>query len=124
MRLAAIIREMVESACTKERDGKKDWFIVRQDANTVELRDVPCPRPGGELLVRPAAGLNRGEFIDGHGLAGSAAKRPASNRGRRSRSQGVKAASRRRVMGRSALRFLSSPVSRDDAMKAPAKLDG
>jgi NADPH:quinone reductase-like Zn-dependent oxidoreductase len=36
----------------------------------LELRDVPRPEPGaGQLLVRlHAAALNRGEFIQGHGL--------------------------------------------------------
>ena len=39
-------------------------------AGTLELRDTPVPTPGdGQMLVRVhAAGLNRGEFILGHGL--------------------------------------------------------
>jgi len=55
----------------------KAWFIVSgKDATSVELRDVPVPEPKpGELLVKVrAAGLNRGEFIAGHGLSGGAAK--------------------------------------------------
>jgi NADPH:quinone reductase len=44
----------------------------------LSLQDLPAPEPGpGQLLVRVrAAGLNRGEFIAGHGLhgAGGAAK--------------------------------------------------
>ncbi|MEO8143776.1 MAG: zinc-binding dehydrogenase [Betaproteobacteria bacterium] len=55
----------------------KSWFIVSgKDATAVELRDVPVPEPkAGELLVKVhAAGLNRGEFIAGHGLSGGAAK--------------------------------------------------
>ena len=55
----------------------KSWFIVSgKDATSVELRDVPVPEPkAGELLVKVhAAGLNRGEFIAGHGLSGGAAK--------------------------------------------------
>jgi len=40
------------------------------------LRDVPAPEPkAGEILTRvKAAGLNRGEFIAGHGVSGSAPK--------------------------------------------------
>ena len=55
----------------------KSWFIVSgKDATSVELRDVPVPEPKtGEVLTRVyAAGLNRGEFIAGHGLSGGAAK--------------------------------------------------
>ncbi len=46
----------------------------------LSLQDVPRPEPGpGQLLVRVrAAGLNRGEFLGGHGAlpAGGAAARP------------------------------------------------
>ena len=55
----------------------KAWFnVTGKDATSVELRDVPVPEPkAGELLVKVrAAGLNRGEFIAGHGLSGGAAK--------------------------------------------------
>ena len=55
----------------------KSWFILSgKDATAVELRDVAVPEPkAGELLVKVhAAGLNRGEFIAGHGLSGGAAK--------------------------------------------------
>jgi len=44
------------------------------EAGTVlEARDIPIPEPGpGQLLVRMhAAGLNRGEFVSGHGLHGA-----------------------------------------------------
>lgn len=55
----------------------RSWFMrAEADAAMLELRDVPPPEPAaGQLLVRVrAAGLNRGEFIVGHGLtkAGSA----------------------------------------------------
>jgi len=55
----------------------KAWFIQSgADRTTVELRDIPAPEPkAGELLVKVhAAGLNRGEFIAGHGLSGAGAK--------------------------------------------------
>lgn len=47
----------------------------------LELRDVPVPEPGaGQILLRVrAAGLNRGEFIAGHGLVKAGAARPAGN---------------------------------------------
>jgi NADPH2:quinone reductase len=42
------------------------------DHSTLELRELPLPEPGPQqVLVRlHAAGLNRGEFIAGHGLHG------------------------------------------------------
>jgi NADPH2:quinone reductase len=49
----------------------QSWFMRMDDAGTtLELRDLPVPTPGpGQLLVRlQAAGLNRGEFVAGHGL--------------------------------------------------------
>jgi NADPH:quinone reductase-like Zn-dependent oxidoreductase len=58
------------------------YFIAPAVTGTrLELRDVAVPEPGaGELLVKvAAAGLNRGEFIQGHGVvlsAGAADARP------------------------------------------------
>lgn len=49
----------------------KSWFMqAGADHAAFELREVAVPEPGaGQLLVRlHAAGLNRGEFIVGHGL--------------------------------------------------------
>jgi NADPH:quinone reductase-like Zn-dependent oxidoreductase len=53
----------------------QSYFMQMTDtAMVLELRDVPQPQPGaGQLLVRMhAAGLNRGEFVLGHGLHGKA----------------------------------------------------
>jgi NADPH:quinone reductase-like Zn-dependent oxidoreductase len=53
----------------------QSWWMQMTDADTrLELRDVAVPQPGpGQLLVRMrAAGLNRGEFVIGHGLHGQA----------------------------------------------------
>lgn len=48
------------------------WMQVSDHDAALELREVPRPEPGaGQLLVRlHAAALNRGEFIQGHGLHG------------------------------------------------------
>jgi len=107
----------------------KAWFIVSgKDATAVELRDVPVPEPkAGELLVKVhAAGLNRGEFIAGHGLSGGAAK-----------VGGIEAAGEvvkvgegvkefkvgDRVMGRAYGAYAEYTIHRiGDAMPAPAKL--
>lgn len=55
----------------------KSWYIISTDhGNAVELRDVPVPEPkAGEILAKvKSCGLNRGEFIAGHGLSGTGAK--------------------------------------------------
>ena len=57
----------------------KSWFIASgRDGTSVELRDASVPEPGpGEILARvQAAGLNRGEFIAGHGLTGAGSAKP------------------------------------------------
>jgi NADPH:quinone reductase-like Zn-dependent oxidoreductase len=48
------------------------WMLMTDTATQVELRDSPVPTPGPrQVLVRMrAAGLNRGEFLIGHGLHG------------------------------------------------------
>lgn len=107
----------------------KSWFIVSgADATTVELRDIPVPEPkAGEMLTRVrAAGLNRGEFIAGHGLSGGAAK-----------VGGIEAAGEvvkvgegvtqfkpgDRVMGRAYGAYAEYTIHRiGDAMPAPARL--
>lgn len=69
---------MPERHRTQPSNLMKSWFILSgQEVVSVELRDVPCPAPArGQILVKiRAAGLNRGEFIAGHGLHASAAAR-------------------------------------------------
>jgi NADPH:quinone reductase-like Zn-dependent oxidoreductase len=57
---------------------KSYWMQIKDGQAVLELRDTPRPEVGpGQVLVRVrAAGLNRGEFITGHGLhpKGGAAK--------------------------------------------------
>lgn len=107
----------------------KAWFIVSGTEETsLELRDIPVPEPkAGELLTRvKAAGLNRGEFIAGHGLSGGAPK-----------AGGIEAAGEvvkvgegvkefkpgDRVMGRAHGAYAEYAIHRiGDAMPAPAKL--
>jgi NADPH:quinone reductase-like Zn-dependent oxidoreductase len=107
----------------------KSWFISSgKEATTLELRDVPQPEPkAGELIARvKACGLNRGEFIAGHGLSGGTAK-----------AAGIEAAGEvvkvgegitnfkpgDRVMGRAYNAFSEYAIFRGgDAMHAPAKL--
>jgi NADPH2:quinone reductase len=107
----------------------KAWFIVSgKDATAVELRDVPVPEPkAGELLVKVhAAGLNRGEFIAGHGLSGGAAKVG----GIEASGEVVKVGDGvkefkvgDRVMGRAYGAYAEYTIHRiGDAMPAPAKL--
>jgi len=52
---------------------KSYWMHVGDVPNPIELREVAMPVPGPtQALVKiHAAGLNRGEFIKGHGLHGS-----------------------------------------------------
>ena len=107
----------------------KSWFIASgKDSTTLELREVPVPEPkAGEIIARvKAAGLNRGEFIAGHGLSAGAPK-----------AGGIEAAGEvvkvgdgvtafkpgDRVMGRAFHAYSEFALFRiGDAMPAPAKL--
>jgi len=107
----------------------KSWFIKSgQERTELELREVPVPEPqAGELIAKvKAAGLNRGEFIAGHGLSGTGSK-----------SAGIEAAGEvvkvgegvtefrpgDRVMGRAFHAYSEFAMFRiGDAMAAPAKL--
>ena len=107
----------------------KSWFITSgRDATSVELRDVPVPEPkAGELLARVrAAGLNRGEFIAGHGVSGSAPKAGGIEAAGEvvKVGEGVKAFKPGdRVMGRAFHAYSEFAMFRiGDAMAAPAKL--
>ncbi len=55
------------------------WIQSAGGGTALEQRDVPVPQPAaGQVLVQiRAAGLNRGEFIAGHGLTSAAAAKPA-----------------------------------------------
>ncbi len=62
----------------------KAYFISAADGHTLlETREVPVPEPAaGQVRVRlRAAGLNRGEFIAGHGLTQPGAAKPAGMEG-------------------------------------------
>jgi NADPH2:quinone reductase len=60
----------------------KSWFIDGA-SGALTLRDAPDPEPGpGQMLLRmKAAGLNRGEFILGHGLHAPGAAKAAGLEG-------------------------------------------
>ena len=62
----------------------QSYFIQSgAEQTTLEKREAAVPEPGsGQLLVRMrAAGLNRGEFIAGHGLTKPGAAKPAGGEG-------------------------------------------
>src|SRR5438445_2788465 len=60
----------------------RSYFLSASDAETrLVLRDAPLPEEApGQVLVRVrAAGLNRGEFIAGHGLVRPGTAKPAGS---------------------------------------------
>ena len=107
----------------------KSWFIVSgKDATSVELRDAPVPEPkAGEVLTKVrAAGLNRGEFIAGHGLSGGAAKVGGIEAAGEVVKVGEGVTQFRpgdRIMGRAYGAYAEFTIHRiGDAMPAPVKL--
>ena len=59
------------------------WIQSGAGQTTLEPREIPVPEPAaGQLLLRVrAAGLNRGEFIAGHGPTKPGAAKPAGGEG-------------------------------------------
>ena len=79
------------------------YFIESGPSGTrLDLREIPRPEASqGKVLVRVrAAGLNRGEFIAGHGVVKPGAPRPAGNE-----AAGEVEGSGERVMGRASGAF-------------------
>jgi len=108
----------------------KSWYVGSGTGSgtALEQREVAAPRPkAGEVLVKVrAAGLNRGEFIGGYGLASAAAK-PAGiecagevagvGEGVTGFDPGI------RVMGRSSGAFSEFALMRaSDAIRVPERL--
>jgi NADPH2:quinone reductase len=58
-------------------------YWIDGGSGELELREIPVPEPkAGEVLIRVrAAGLNRGEFIRGHGLHKPGSAKPAGFEG-------------------------------------------
>ncbi|HRE14083.1 MAG TPA: zinc-binding dehydrogenase [Usitatibacteraceae bacterium] len=103
----------------------KSWMMrAEADSATLELQDVTVPEPGpGQVRIAVrAAGLNRGEFIVGHGLAKAGTVKPAGMEAAGTIDAigagvaGLKVGDR--VMGRCAGAF--SPVAIMDAREAIA----
>ena len=104
------------------------WMQTDGVQSTLELRDLPTPEAGpGQLLVRMhAAGLNRGEFILGHGLHKAGAAKAIGMEGAGEVVQagaGSRFKSGDRVMGRCAGAFADFALMDErEALALPAKL--
>jgi NADPH:quinone reductase-like Zn-dependent oxidoreductase len=97
----------------------KAYFLESVKKETrLELREVAQPQPAGhQVLVRVrAAGLNRGEFIAGHGLTAPGAAKPAGQE-----AAGEVVGSGERVMGRAPGAFAEyALMDRREAIPMPA----
>ena len=99
----------------------KAYFVLAEGGRTrLEAREVAQPvAAAGQLLVRVrAAGLNRGEFIAGHGLTPAGAAKAAGGE-----AAGEAAGTGERVMGRAAGAFAEyALMDRREALPIPAGL--
>jgi NADPH:quinone reductase len=99
----------------------KAYFLESKGGETrLELRDVEQPKPkDNQILVRVrAAGLNRGEFIAGHGLTPPGAAKAAGQE-----AAGEVVGSGERVMGRAPGAFAEyALMDRREAIPIPAGL--
>ncbi len=109
---------------------KSYWMQSDGESAQIELRDIEQLVPGaGQMLVRVrAAGLNRGEFILGHGLHKAGAAKPIGMEAAGevvSCGGGVENFSPGdRVMGRCSGAFAEyALITEREAMKIPASLD-
>ncbi|MBC7470738.1 MAG: zinc-binding dehydrogenase [Ramlibacter sp.] len=104
------------------------WMQTDGVQSALELRDLPTPEAGpGQLLVRMhAAGLNRGEFILGHGLHKAGAAKAIGMEGAGEVVQagaGSRFKPGDRVMGRCAGAFADFALMDDrEALALPARL--